>query len=113
MTGAFAFGIAVGNVQDFTIKDNVFHENVAFIGEYGPTCPQDESKPNLPTALLKEPGTLSNVNILDGGGDAYNFVDGSTTALVCFKPPAANSNSWPYGQAPGRRSIVNSRMFRL
>lgn len=108
LSGAFAFGVAVGAVQDFAITNNTFVGNATFvsplpsralaltqIGAYGENCTQWDRTPNPPVPLLREPGTLTNVEITRR--NQYEWHDGRVQGLTCFVPPPADEWAWPYG----------------
>ncbi|KLT43063.1 hypothetical protein CC85DRAFT_284819 [Cutaneotrichosporon oleaginosum] len=95
LSGAFSFGVAVGGVQNFRITNNSFVGNATFIGSYGANCTQWDKTPNPPTALLREPDSLVNVEIAKR--DDYGWTDGRVQGLTCFVPPPANEWAWPYG----------------
>ncbi|BEI86440.1 hypothetical protein CcaverHIS002_0607270 [Cutaneotrichosporon cavernicola] len=95
LSGAFTFGVAVGGAQNFQITNNTFVGNETFIGQYGPNCTQSDKTPNPPVALLREPDSLTSVNIAKR--NTYDWVDGRVQGLTCFVPPAASEWAWPYG----------------
>ncbi|GMK57362.1 hypothetical protein CspeluHIS016_0401960 [Cutaneotrichosporon spelunceum] len=94
-SGAFSFGMAVGAVQNFQITNNTFVGNSTFIGEYGANCTQWDQTPNPPVPLLREPDTLTSVNIAKR--ETYGWVDGRVQGLTCFVAPPADDWAWPYG----------------